>query len=48
MYEGGHSWVDYRRWGRLDALKTNERGGDQPDVIFTTLPIPTPEVLPRQ
>jgi len=48
MYEGGHSWVDYRRWGRLDALKTNERGGDLPDVIFTTLPIPTPEVLPRQ
>jgi hypothetical protein len=48
LYEGGHSWIDYRRYGRLDALKTNERGGTQPDVIWTTLPIPTPEVLPRQ
>lgn len=47
LFEGGHSWVDYRRYGRLAALATNERGGDTPDVIFTTLPIPTAEVLPR-
>jgi hypothetical protein len=48
MYEGGHSWVDFRRYGRLADLATNERPGPPPDVLFTTLPIPTAEVLPRQ
>ena len=48
MYEGGHSWVDRRRYGRLADLATNERAGPPPDVIFTSLPIPTAEVLPRQ
>jgi hypothetical protein len=48
MYEGGHSWVDFRRYGRLADLATNERAGPPPDVIFSTLPIPTAEVLPRQ
>jgi hypothetical protein len=48
MYEGGHSWIDFRRYGRLAALGTNERGGEQPDVLFNTLPVPTAEVLPRQ
>ncbi len=48
MYEGGHSWVDYRRYGRLADLATNERPGPPPDVLFATLPIPTAEVLPRQ
>jgi hypothetical protein len=48
LYEGGHSWVDFRRYGRLADLATNERAGPPPDVIFTTLPIPTAEVLPRQ
>ena len=48
LYEGGHSWVDHRRYGRLADLATNERAGPPPDVIFTTLPIPTAEVLPRQ
>ena len=48
MYEGGHSWIDHRRYGRLADLATNERPGPPPDVIFTTLPIPTAEVLPRQ
>jgi len=48
MYEGGHSWIDFRRYGRLADLATNERPGPPPDVIFTTLPIPTPEVQARQ
>lgn len=48
LFEGGHSWIDYRRYGRLSALATNERPGPPPDVIFTTLPIPTAEVQPRQ
>jgi starch-binding outer membrane protein, SusD/RagB family len=48
LFEGGHSWVDYRRYDRLADLATHERGGEQPDILFTTLPIPTAEVLPRQ
>ena len=48
LYEGGHSWIDFRRYGRLADLATNERAGPPPDVLFTTLPIPTAEVLPRQ
>jgi hypothetical protein len=48
LYEGAHSWIDFRRYGRLSDLATNERPGPPPDVIFTTLPIPTAEVLPRQ
>ena len=50
MYEGGHSWIDHRRYGRLAdlAVAPYERPGPPPDVIFTTLPIPTAEVLPRQ
>jgi starch-binding outer membrane protein, SusD/RagB family len=48
LFEGGHSWIDFRRYGRLADLATNERAGPPPDVIFTTLPVPTAEVLPRQ
>ena len=49
MYEGGHSWVDARRYGRLaDLGGPTERLGPPPDVIFSTLPIPAAEVLPRQ
>jgi hypothetical protein len=48
LYEGGHSWIDFRRYGRLASLATNERAGPPPDVLFTTLPVPTAEVLPRQ
>jgi starch-binding outer membrane protein, SusD/RagB family len=48
LYEGGHSWIDHRRYNRLADLATNERGGTLPDKIFTTLPIPKAEVLPRQ
>ncbi|HUR94863.1 MAG TPA: RagB/SusD family nutrient uptake outer membrane protein [Gemmatimonadales bacterium] len=48
MYEGGHSWIDYRHYGRLAELATAERAGPPPDVIFTTLPIPTAEVQAHQ
>ena len=48
MYEGGHSWIDFRHYGRLSALATNERPGPPPDVIFTTLPIPQAEVQAHQ
>lgn len=49
MYEGGHSWIDYRRYGLTSALQVApfERPGPPPDVIFPTLPIPTAETLPR-
>jgi starch-binding outer membrane protein, SusD/RagB family len=49
MYEGGHSWIDYRRYGLTSALQVApfERPGPPPDVIFLTLPIPTAEILPR-
>jgi hypothetical protein len=48
MFEGGHSWIDYRRYGRTAALASIDRVGPPPDVIFPTLPIPTAEVQPRQ
>ena len=48
MYEGGHSWIDYRRYGRTADLKSFDRVGPPPDVIFPTLPIPTAEVQARQ
>jgi starch-binding outer membrane protein, SusD/RagB family len=48
MYEGGHSWIDYRRYGRATDLKSFDRVGPPPDVIFSSLPIPTAEVLPRE
>ena len=48
MFEGGHSWIDYRRYGRTADLKSFDRVGPPPDVIFPTLPIPTAEVQARQ
>jgi len=47
MFEGGHSWIDYRRYGRTADLKSFDRVGPPPDVIFPTLPIPTAEVQAR-
>jgi hypothetical protein len=49
MYEGGHSWIDYRRYGLTSVLQVApfERAGPPPDVIFPTLPIPTAELQPR-
>jgi len=44
LYEGGHRWVDMRRTGRLGQVPI-----DRPsDVVHTTFPIPTDEVLPRK
>jgi hypothetical protein len=47
MYEGGHSWIDYRRYGLTALLQSIDRPGPPPDVIFPTLPIPTAETQPR-
>ncbi|HWN18208.1 MAG TPA: RagB/SusD family nutrient uptake outer membrane protein [Gemmatimonadales bacterium] len=47
MYEGAHSWIDYRRYGLTAALQSIDRVGPPPDVIFPTLPIPTAELQPR-
>jgi hypothetical protein len=47
MYEGAHSWIDYRRYGLTAALQSFDRPGPPPDVIFPTLPIPTAELQPR-
>jgi hypothetical protein len=47
LYEGGHSWIDFRRYGRTADLVAFDRPGPPPDVIFSTLPIPAAEVLPR-
>ena len=47
MYEGGHSWIDYRRYGLTANLQAIDRVGPPPDVIFPTLPIPTAETQPR-
>jgi hypothetical protein len=47
MYEGGHSWIDYRRYGLTANLQAIDRVGPPPDVIFPTLPIPAAETQPR-
>jgi starch-binding outer membrane protein, SusD/RagB family len=47
LYEGGHSWIDYRRYGLTANLQALDRPGPPPDVIFPTLPIPTAETQPR-
>jgi hypothetical protein len=47
MYEG-HRWIDVRHYGRLGTLPIDRPANTPPDVIFSTLPIPTAEVLSRQ
>ncbi|HEY3011998.1 MAG TPA: RagB/SusD family nutrient uptake outer membrane protein [Gemmatimonadales bacterium] len=47
LYEGGHSWIDFRRYSRTADLVAFDRPGPPPDVIFSTLPIPAAEILPR-
>jgi hypothetical protein len=51
LYEGGHRWIDLRRYGLLALspagdLPASRTGG--PEVVFSTFPIPRDEVLPRQ
>jgi hypothetical protein len=48
LYEGGHRWIDVRHYGRLATLPIDRPANTPPDVIFSTLPIPTAEVLSRQ
>jgi len=48
MYEGGHRWIDARHYGRLGTLPIDRPAGDPADVVFSTLPIPNAETLPRQ
>ncbi|MGH7527314.1 MAG: RagB/SusD family nutrient uptake outer membrane protein [Gemmatimonadales bacterium] len=50
LYEGAHRWIDLRRYGRLAVspagdLPVSRVGGAE--VVFSTLPIPSDEVLPR-
>jgi hypothetical protein len=47
LFEGGHSWIDYRRYNLTSLLTGLDRPGPPPDVIFPTLPIPTAELQPR-
>lgn len=47
MFEGGHSWIDYRRYNLTSLLASIDRPGPPPDVIFPTLPIPASELQPR-
>jgi hypothetical protein len=48
LYEGGHRWIDLRRYGRLALEPTGDIpasrvGGSE--VVFQTFPIPRDEVL---
>jgi len=43
LYEGGHRWIDMRRFGRLAQLPIDRTG----DVIFSTYPIPVNELIGR-
>jgi hypothetical protein len=44
LYEGGHRWIDLRRYGRLAQVPLDRPG----DLVYTTYPVPTNEILPRQ
>jgi hypothetical protein len=51
MFEGAHRWIDARHYGRLGDLPIDRPSPEPPtpaDVVFSTLPIPTDETLPRQ
>lgn len=39
LFGEGHRWIDMRRWGRLDQIKTDRAG----DVIHTQFPRPVTE-----
>jgi hypothetical protein len=47
VFEWGHRWIDMRRYGRLTPAPANwiDRPGD---LVYTTFPVPTDEVLARQ
>jgi hypothetical protein len=43
LFEGGHRWIDMRRYGRLDELPLDRPG----DAIVEAWPLPIAETLPR-
>jgi hypothetical protein len=56
LYEGGHRWIDLRRYGRLALEPTGDiprsrdpdtGAGGGPEAVFQTYPIPRDEVLAR-
>jgi starch-binding outer membrane protein, SusD/RagB family len=50
MFEGGHRWIDARRFGRLDELKAEDPtlpGEQQIGPVNTRFPIPTDECNAR-
>ena len=48
MFEGAFRWIDARHYGRLNTLPIDRPSADPPDVVFSTMPIPNAETLPRQ
>ncbi|MGH7558201.1 MAG: RagB/SusD family nutrient uptake outer membrane protein [Gemmatimonadota bacterium] len=44
LFEGGHRWIDMRRYGKLDELPLDRPG----DVVHAAFEIPIDEVLARQ
>lgn len=53
LYEGGHRWIDMRRYGRLNQIIIDrptgcEAAGIPKDTVFATLPINSFEVQARQ
>jgi hypothetical protein len=47
MFEGAHRWIDARHYGRLGTLPIDRPTGMPPDVVFSTLPVPTDETNAR-
>jgi hypothetical protein len=54
LYEGGHRWIDMRRFGRLSQVRIDRPTGcpanniTDPDVVFHTFPINSFEVQARK
>jgi hypothetical protein len=53
LYEGGHRWIDLRRYGRLAVRPAGDLPASRDpaagaEVVFTTFPIPNDEVNARQ
>ncbi len=44
VFEWGHHWIDARRYGLLGQLRIDRPG----DVVYSTFPIPSDEVLARK
>ena len=51
LYEGGHRWIDLRRYGRLALAPAGDlpisREGGAAESVFQTFPIPQDEILAR-